>query len=85
MATWLEFVERLPRGRPSNPMTRAELVNALVGSLLGRLDLVARRSFPPVDTVFNALTDYFYAEGLLMRDEDPKRPEGRPSVVTVLS
>ncbi len=76
MSTWLEFVQSLPRGRPSNPMSRAELVQALVGSLVGRLDLVARRSFPPADTVFNALVDYFRAAGSLKLDENPKRPEG---------
>ena len=76
MGTWLDFVQMLPRGRPSNPMSRAELVQALVGSLLGRLDLVARRSFPPADTVFNALVDHFKAVGALKPEENPKRPDG---------
>ena len=76
MATWLEFVASLPKGRPPNPMSRTQLVQALVGALLQRLDLVARRSFPPVDTIFTALVDYFQAAGLLTLNEDLRRPDG---------
>ena len=79
MATWLDFVASLPKGRPSNPMSRAQLVQALVGALLQRLDLVVCRSFPPVDTVFNALVDYFRATGAVAIDEDLRRPDGPSS------
>ena len=76
MATWLDFVAMLPKGRPPNPMSRTQLVQALVGALLQRLDLMACRSFPPVDTIFTALVDYFQAEGLLTLNEDLRRPDG---------